>query len=102
MLYRKQKNTTMQIKPSICNVKPHDLDKNTIRNMNAIGVNFAIDNTNRMKPFESRAAKKRKWRDYSEGEGSSMIKEKEITLIKNEEVQDYDGSSSNAEKLKIL
>jgi len=64
----------MQFKPDMANVKPHDLNEGAIRNMNAIGVNFATLRTNRLKPFESRATKKRKWRNTFDSEHSSMVK----------------------------
>mmetsp|Transcript_1255 Transcript_1255/g.1671 ORF Transcript_1255/g.1671 Transcript_1255/m.1671 type:complete len:90 (-) Transcript_1255:1766-2035(-) len=68
--------------------------------MHAIGVNFATLQTNKLKPFESRATKKRKWRDYFETERASLVNTNSTTA--NEDIFDYDGSSSNADKIKIL
>ena len=54
----------MQIKPDLCNINPDDLDEDTIRNMHAIGINFVTRATNKYKPYETHATKKRKWRNY--------------------------------------
>ena len=94
---RGPKHNLMQIKPDLANVKPEELDDGTIRNMNAIGINFATQHTNRLKPFESRASKKRKWRNNFESDRNSVGKAK----LQNE-IADYDGSRSDAEKIKIL
>ena len=58
----------MQIKPDLCNINPDDLDENTLRNMHAIGIDFATRVTNKMKPYETHATKKRKWRNYLSSE----------------------------------
>lgn len=92
----------MQIKPDLSNVHPQDLDNTTIRNMNAIGVNFATLNTNRLRPFESRATKKRKWRNYFETDRASMNGRLKTAGVPKENIKDYDGSQGNAEKIKIL
>ena len=52
------------VRPTLSNVNPADLDPATIKNMNAIGINFAMKQENRLKQFESKAARRRKWRNY--------------------------------------
>ena len=49
---RSRRGRTM-VKPDICNINPADLDEETLRNMHAIGVDFAMKKINRLKPFES-------------------------------------------------
>ena len=82
-------------------MNPNDLDDGTIRNMHAIGVNFATLRSNKLKPFESKATKKRKWRDYFDEERASLSNTKSVVDSK-QEIVDYDGSSSQAERIKIL
>ena len=95
----------MQIKPDLCNINPDDLDENTIRNMHAIGINFATRATNKMKPYETHATKKRKWRNYFSSErgystqGSPKARDGWKERVPS---PDYDGTSSNAENHKIL
>lgn len=76
--YRRNKQATMQIKPDLANVNPNDLDDGTIRNMHAIGVNFATLHYNKLKPFETKATKKRKWRDYFDEERASLSNTKSV------------------------
>ena len=54
---------TMQTRPDLCNLNPDDLDEDTLCNMHAIGINFVTKQTNRLKPYESKATKNRKWRN---------------------------------------
>ena len=39
------------VKPTLSNVNPADLDAETIRNMHAIGINFALKEENKLKQF---------------------------------------------------
>jgi len=61
---RRPKRGRTMVKPDLGNINLADLDEDTLRNMHAIGVNFAMKRVNRLKPFESKTAHKRKWRNY--------------------------------------
>lgn len=91
----------MQIRPDLCNINPDDLDENTLRNMHAIGINFATRTTNKLKPYESHATKKRKWRNYFSSEKMQTEAHSPKNMKDREEI-DYDGTSSHAENVKIL
>ena len=95
---RGPKYNTMQRKPDLANVKPEELDDNTLRNMNAIGINFAAKHSNKLKPFETRASRNRKWRNGTYENDRNKVGK---SMNKNEDIADYDGSI-NAEKSKIL
>jgi len=92
----------MQIKPDLSNINPDDLDESTLRNMHAIGINFATMKSNRLKPFESRATKRRKWRTYFASERNSQRTKVGGKQIEENDFVDYDCSRSNAENVKIL
>ena len=92
-------NPAMLIRPDLCNINPDDLDENTLRNMHAIGIDFATKKTNRLKPFQSRAARTRKWRSVVDEESRGPGKRQQV---EQKEPIDYDGTSSNAENGKIL
>ena len=52
------------------NIDPKDLDANTLRNMNAIGVNFVMKEATKLKAHESISSKARKWRIYDTARNS--------------------------------
>ncbi len=99
----------MQFKPNLSNINPADIDEYTRQNMNAVGINFSTKQMNRLKPFESQASKRRKWRNYfssqkqsSGGRNSRTVEGRtnnRQNLAQNTNFVDYDGSSSNVEKV---
>lgn len=98
----------MQFKPNLSNINPADIDEYTRQNMNAVGINFSTKQMNRLKPFESQASKRRKWRNYfssqkqsSGGRNSRTVEGRANNrdLAQNANFVDYDGSSNNAEKV---
>ncbi len=110
-MYRRSKQPTMQFKPNLSNINPADLDEYTRQNMNAVGINFSTKQMNRLKPFESQSSKRRKWRNYFSSQKQSLTGRNSRTvdrrnqnrdLAQNANVVDYDGSSSNVEKVQIL
>lgn len=46
---QRQKRGRTMVKPTISNVNPADLDAETIKNMNAVGINFAMKQENKLK-----------------------------------------------------
>ena len=50
------------LRPDLCNINPDNLDDETLRNMNAIGIDFVTKKTNKLKPYESQGRKMRKLR----------------------------------------
>jgi len=89
----------MQIKPDLSNINPADLDEQTRQNMIAVGINFSTKRVNRLKPYESHATKKRKWRNYFSTEKNNEKRTRNRTLETPHQPIDYDGNLSNADKL---
>ena len=58
-----RRNRANMLRPDLCNLNPDNLDDETLRNMNAIGIDFVTKKTNRLKPYESQGQKMRKLRN---------------------------------------
>ena len=58
--------------------------------MHAIGIDFATRATNKMKPYETHATKKRKWRNYLSSEKIRSTQGSPQGDYKERECVDYD------------
>ena len=87
------------VKPDLCNIDPADLDEDTLRNMHAIGVDFAMREVNRLKAFESKTSHSRKWKSYFDSERNSNKKSKIESTSQQDDKILYEATSTNKDKI---
>ena len=95
-----RRNRGNMLRPDLCNINPDNLDDETLRNMNAIGIDFVTKKTNKLKPYESQGRKMRKLRKQYQQENLKSLRTETMSDKPTQTLVDYDGSTT--EKSVIL